>query len=632
MLKNVLESKNAHYALLFVLPLLAYADVFSGVHEFLTYDDNWYIYENQNIVNFSWDSVISMFSEPQGGQYSPLAEFYHGILFSIFGKNAFVFKLIAIGNHILNGILLYFFLGRLFKKSGVALAVSLLFLLHPMQVEMIGWISAIYRIAVTWMLLAALCYLSFLDRKRSWDLVGSMFFVVLAFLTKEQSVLFPLLIVLIHLQREGTLLAKKSWTGIGIFAGMSVVYAGITFLITKTGGPSLIPTSFDNYKKLLLLSQGIRGYLYNFFWPFDLSFSYPYPLEHLFTGDIGDLVFLLLLIGGVGFVYVRFSFLRLGLLWYAGFMSLAYLFAFFHLRDSFMADRYAYFSNVGIGIVVVLGIEKVVSIFKTNQKIFFISGVFIAVFLCILTFFRYQEFRTNETIWKSAIEENPNNFLAYNSLGFFYRNNDNLEEAEGLYKKALDLNPKYYLAHSNLGKVYFERKNYEEALICINQSIALNPSYKTGQANKLAVLAKLKKEPNSLSILESIETQDVDILYARAEAQFKAQDYAATIQTADQTISLDPNFGKAYYIKGHSLGLINDRKGAIVQLSEAINRLKESEQSLKGGMYYIRGQQFLAIQDYTRCLADFEKAKSLGYAVKEELLNLISKRVNSTPS
>jgi len=80
-----------------------------------------------------------------------------------------------------------------------------------------------------------------------------------------------------------------------------------------------------------------------------------------------------------------------------------------------------------------------------------------------------------ELLLKKAIELNPKNDNAYIELGWFYRDQGKLSEAELLLKKAIELNPKNYRAYVVLGWFYRDQGKLSEAELLLKKAIELNP-------------------------------------------------------------------------------------------------------------------------------------------------------------
>ena len=131
--------------------IVCYASI-SG-HEFITaWDDGWQVI-NKYTESFSWYNLKLILTDYYFGQYSPVNQFFYTLIYYFFGYNSTVFHLFCLLLHILNSLLVYFIVRRLLqmniyrgltvnKIDYISFAVALLFAIHPLQVEVVAWISA----------------------------------------------------------------------------------------------------------------------------------------------------------------------------------------------------------------------------------------------------------------------------------------------------------------------------------------------------------------------------------------------------------------------------------------------------------------------------------------------------------
>ncbi len=614
-LNNLLEKTDSMkivYSIL-IFTILVFALIFSSSN-FLTYDDNWYIYENQNVIHLSWKSIKNILTSVQGGQYSPLSEIYHSILFAIFGKNATAFKVMALIVHLLNVSILFHILDNLFKKKSLVIFSALIFAIHPMQVETIGWISVIYRNAVLFMFLGYFFYIKYLDSEFKLKyLFPTLLCFVLAMLNKEQAILFPIGLFILSLAKLEKPVTKRFFIEMSAWFIISLIFGLITIQITKTGGPSLVDTGDSIFNKFALLSKTILDYSLHFILPSKLSFSYPYPNQNISNGVLSILI-ALIFITISSYVSLKNKIFRIGFLWTIGFLSLSLLFAFFHLRDSYMADRYIYVAIIGYAIMLHQFLDFLLS--KFNKDTLLIPIAIVLIFtLGIISFNRVNVFKNSKSLWSQAIKVNPNNKFAYNSLGYYYRNQSQLDTALVLYKKALKIDSNYRLAHSNIGKVYYSKKQYDSALFHISKAIKINPTYQRSYENRAAIYSKTNQTTLLLKDLNKIITfkpQSVKYRIERAKIFFKQKKYKKALVDLEIALKFDPNDHYTNYLAGHSNLLIKKNKNAINYLNRAIKLNTQ-----KPDYFFIRANAFIKEKKYNAALKDFKKAKKMGYKVKD---------------
>ncbi|WP_299549489.1 CDC27 family protein [Seonamhaeicola sp.] len=605
-----------------IITFLAFSNIFFG-HEFTDYDDKWYISENKNVINLSWKTIVNIFSTPENGQYSPIAVTYHAIIYYFFGANAIAFKFFAVLTHIFNSILVYKLFKNLSSNRYLIIFVTLVFAIHPMQVETISWLSAIFRIAATFMLLGFLFYCKYIKKERrlKYSLIFILFFI-LALFTKEQAILFPIGLLAINIKMGHSLL-KKQIVIENIVLGLIVLAFGlITLGITKTGGPDVTSLHVSLYTKFYIFSESILRYIYNFLFPFNLSISYPYQevLKPVNAGLKISSTLSLIVIGII--TSVKNKELCFGIIWSIGFLSLALSFTFLHLRDTFMADRYAYLAIIGFGFILYYLLNLLHRLLK---KIFIaqILGIALIVVFIATTFNRVTVFKNSETLWTDAIKVNNKNRFAHNNLGNYYLNHGELDRALVHLKKAIEISTDYYLAHSNISKVYYKQHKYELALEHINENIRLKPNHERNYVNRAGINEILKKYDEcipDLNHLIKLNPENETYLTARAKAYFFTKKYKECIDDAEKIIESAPKNSIPYYLIGHSYYKLKNYQNAEMYLTKAI-QLKDND-----GVYYnVRGLSRLFLDKGSLGYTDILKAKELGVKVNNNLLEQLSK-------
>lgn len=96
---------------------------------------------------------------------------------------------------------------------------------------------------------------------------------------------------------------------------------------------------------------------------------------------------------------------------------------------------------------------------------------------------------------EKLLAKNPKDPNALNDLGYAYRQEGKLDEAEKNLKAALAIKPDLAQAHCNLSVVYFDRKNYESAVAEAREAVKLDadqPVYRVVLGNALSKTKDLK--------------------------------------------------------------------------------------------------------------------------------------------
>ena len=331
--------------LLYVLVAVVTAVVFApGLSGGFLLDDFPNIVTNSRVQaeSLTWESLVRAASAYQPGVYGrPLATMTFAVDYAIGGKNPWAFKLTSLAVHIVNALLVFWLVRRLFalkadgmtRSATAAFVVATLWAIHPLQVS-----SALYivqrmeTLSLTFVLLGLVAYLKGRllqnQAKRGWPwLAASALLAGVGMLSKESAVLFPLYTVALELtilgfqaSRPATARALKWTYGIGIAAAMLVFVAVVL-------PPYLAPTAFDGreftlYERLITQCRVLVLYLSQILLPLPstLVFYYDnYPKSTGWLSPASTLLSALLLAALLTTAWrlrKKAPYLSLGILWF----------------------------------------------------------------------------------------------------------------------------------------------------------------------------------------------------------------------------------------------------------------------------------------------------------------------------
>lgn len=493
-----------------------------------------FVYANALLNSFVWDdeeqiianSVIkspkfflaafggSTFN-PGGGQtlggmyYKPLMTFSFGLNYAIWKLNPFGYHFFQIGLHLINAALVYLLLNKLLKlgkiknPSNLAFFPALIFAIHPINVEAVGYISATQEVLFTLFILLTLIFLlsDRFEKLGKFFRVSCLFLLILlSFLGKETGFLvLPLGLLLLYFFNRKTIW-EFALTGTGAF----LFYLFLRFQIAKvflrsTGVIPIMKASF--IERLMTLPKEVFYYLKTFVFPKDLAISQHWvvrqtSLENFYLPLLAIIIFTLLVIYlGIKLKNKVFAFLAV---WF--FISLTIVLNIFPL-DMTVAERWFYFPQIGL-----LGITAIVVNFLLGDKAKSRKwSVVLLVFLVLVfgtrTISRNLDWKNGLTLYQHDINIAPGAFDLENNLGVELFRAGKFEDAKIHFENSIQAAPDWWTAYNNLG-VYWERKGDLERASKLYQTAIQNGHYYLAYENLAFVLLRENKPAEAITLLE----------------------------------------------------------------------------------------------------------------------------------
>jgi thioredoxin-like negative regulator of GroEL len=178
---------------LFIIGFILY---FRSVFNGFVGDDYYNIIQN-NLVHSLLNLSKLFTSDPLFAQwpfYRPLMYVFFSIIYSVFGAQAWVYHLFDLLLHIFNTILLFVFLKKIFIlqkfrfSQSLAFLLSLIFLIHPVNVEAVAYIAVTQDLMLGCFLLLGLLLTDYYCRgKASLKIIFLIHLAVLACLLSKES-------------------------------------------------------------------------------------------------------------------------------------------------------------------------------------------------------------------------------------------------------------------------------------------------------------------------------------------------------------------------------------------------------------------------------------------------------------
>lgn len=256
-------TKKGFIFLLIIIGLLTF---FNSLFNGFVWDDEEQIVNNvlvHSISNFPKFFAGSTFNTGGNGTlgglyYKPLMTTFFSLIYTLFGANPFFFHFVQVILHIFNSIFVFLIFRHIFQKFKndiIPFVLALIFLIHPINVETVTYISTLqdtlfffFRIIAFWLVTA--------KQTNSFKKYLLIFILMLcSLLSKESGILFISLIIIYVF-----LFSKKYFWPYLITASSSLAaYSFLRFIVAgiffNKHGLTPISTFFIFFKRLDAVSN-----------------------------------------------------------------------------------------------------------------------------------------------------------------------------------------------------------------------------------------------------------------------------------------------------------------------------------------------------------------------------------------
>ncbi|MBI5789340.1 MAG: tetratricopeptide repeat protein [Candidatus Schekmanbacteria bacterium] len=183
---------------------------------------------------------------------------------------------------------------------------------------------------------------------------------------------------------------------------------------------------------------------------------------------------------------------------------------------------------------------------------------------------KYSDLAIKE--YTQAVTLNPANYVAFDNLGQSYGRKEMTDEAIRACREAVRLKPDYMPAYNNLGVAYNRKKRYKEAMEACSKALELNPRYAKAHFNLGRAYDGLKRYDEAIiTFRKALEFRpdDANIPYNIGNAYFNKGENEKALEYYLQTIKMSPDFINAYY----NLGVLYFNKGEIAKAAEQYSKM-----------------------------------------------------------
>ncbi len=612
--------------LLIVLTLLVFAR--AGGLEFLSYDDNLYVTDNQTVQGgLSWNNVAWAFTTMHAANWHPLTWLSLMLDVQLFGLRPNALHLVNVLFHAMNTVLLFLILARMTGARWRSAFVAALFALHPLHVESVAWVAERKDVlSVFFGLLTIWAYVLYAARPGVSRYSWVVFSLVLSLLSKPMLVTMPFLLLLLDYwplgrvagrfqliagpvsTRPQTSLIRLLAEKIPLLA-LCTASSVVTVLAQERGNALFDENSLSLGLRLANAAVGYVRYLAKTFWPGSLSVFYPHPGPSLPPWQAIGAFLLLLLITALVLLRLRRSpWLAVGWFWFVG--TLVPVIGLVQVGAQSIADRYTYFPLIGIFIMIAWEAPEQLKGLRVRPRALGAAAMLVIVVLAGLTWRQLGFWESDEKLFRHAMSVTKNNCVALGSLAEALLRKGEPEEAYGYFQKTLRLCPNDEQSWYNLGVLQRDRGELSEAENSLREALRLKPSYTMAWTNLGAVYLASGRTPEAIdAVLEAarLAPSDAAIRFTLGTLYGKAGRLAEAIEVYREAVRLKPDYAAAW----NNLGIAYKNSGRI---PEAVAAFRQAAQIRSDDpvAWYNLGILYAKTGDFAGAAEAFREAARLG--------------------
>jgi len=570
--------------LLFFLGIAIYPNILKSPFQ---YDDIKFIVENRSIRDIFNPLLIWQFLPTRFIDFLSLALNYHFSKLDVFSYHLFNLFL-----HLMVSMLVFWFVRLIFStpmmkeerlarhKEGIALFVSLLFLVHPIQTESVTYIHQRSTCLGGLFYLSSLCLyitarLQGIEgrprRQRRILYILAYILTLAAMFTRENTITLPLAILFFEFYFLRTDKQIK-WLALAPFLITLPVIPVTMFLskpITLLHIEKLAEAPIKGWYYFLTQLNVKITYLRLFFFPLKQNFDYDYPVSRgLFELPVlASLLILILLLVAAVKMFRRYKLLSFAVFWF--FLALLPESSFIPQPDVISEHR-LYLPLVGFCVFSVCVMYYMLAA-KNRRLLMALLSVVVLLFSA-LTFKRNIVWRDEISLWSDTIAKSPGKARPYNERGNAYAAKGNYIQAIADFNQAIEIDAKTPFSIKNplhsypiSARIYYNRANtyqkmgnLEQAVSDYNRSIEIN-SLNPGSYNNRGIIQAMKNEYD-LAVLDFSQAIKSDpgfiLAYSnRAALYMERHKYPEAISDFSKAVQIDPNFIEGYY--GRAVAYLN---------------------------------------------------------------------------
>ncbi len=574
-------------AVILVVTLVAYSPAFKA--DFTNWDDDVYVTQNEDVQSLSGETMGRYFSQPYGKLYQPLTMLSLAIDYSISDGSAAFSHFVNVFLHLLNTLLVFWFIHLLTNNFKVALVAAALFGVHTLHVESVAWITERKDVLYTcFFLLSLIHYVRYVQLGKTKHYAFALLLFVGALLSKGMAVTLAVSLVAIDFFLQRKLLSKKVMLEKVPFFLVAIASGLLTVSILRSHDVFVQSEDHGLVRQFIFGNYALVQYLLKTIFPFKLSAIYPYPIAKEAAIGAFYWVFPVLglgFLGVLGWAIKRSRALAFGLAFF--FINIVLVLQVVPVGIAYNADRFTYVPSIGLFFLLGMGYVSLEARKSMRTALPYIAGTYVLV-LTVMTFQRVKVWENSLTLWNDTLSKYEHH-MGYSNRGLYKMENGDPQGAIADYNQSIAMYSDAPLSWYNRGVARGMLGQYNDAIADFSTSLQLDSTNASAFSNRGLMLASIGKHQQALLDYDRailLQPDHVDALTNRGTAKYNTNDFGGAIADLNAAIALKADHGLAYYIRGMSAIQLQQGQAGCNDLQAAFN--------------YGFGQAQQALQQYCR--------------------------------
>ncbi|MEI8348528.1 MAG: tetratricopeptide repeat protein [Candidatus Omnitrophota bacterium] len=507
--------------------------------------DNAYITHHVNIpVFFTRDMGVG--SNVQSNYYRPLQMVTNKIDYMFWGVNPLGYHITNLIFHILTALVLFWLLNVLFNKKNISFVASLLFVVHPVHVEAVSYISGRSdSLAALGMLLSLVFYAKYILCQSYRFYIFALGSFVVALLSKENSVILPFLLFPVHFVYR----KKPAARALLPFFGLLAAYLLFRQLVVH---PILFSSASlgDMIQRIPGFLRSIARYLQILSFPLGLHLEYDHRMFSIYDPIVIAGIVSSIFLVGLAWIKKYNAIVLFSILWF--FLGLIPVSNILNISYPYMMEHWCYFSSIGFFLIVsyTLFLISKTKLLK-SAAVLFAASLFI--FYSYSAIGQVNQWRDPVTVFETALRYSPSNSMLYMLLGDEYLAAGNKEQAIVAYKKAITLKHDFFDAYISMGNTYYQWGKPNDAAEIYGIAMGLFPKSSKPYIGLANILTQTGREKEAISLYRKAIENDPkgeQAYYNLGIVYKKLGQPEQAITMFNKVLRINPNFLLAYYQLG----------------------------------------------------------------------------------